>query len=245
MNRKDIAVLIPARFHSSRLPGKPLIKIGNKTLIEHVWSKVIKAHQIEDCYVLTDSLKILKFCQEKDINVLMTPSNCLTGTDRIYEFSKVKKYKYYINVQGDEIFIKPLSINKIISNINNKIDVLNGYCLIKNRKDFFNLNIPKVIIDQFSNLLYMSRAPIPINKSSNPRFGLKQVCIYGFSYKSLQIFGKRRKKMLFENIEDIEILRFVELGIKVKMIKLPSTILSIDTKDDLINAKKIIKRSNK
>ena len=115
----------------------------------------------------------------------------------------------------------------------------------KIKKDFYSLNVPKVVFDNNKNLLYMSRSNIPGNKKNSFLDGYKQVCIYSFPYKELQSFGKNKRKTQFENSEDIEILRFIELGIKVKMFEVSQSSIGVDTIEDLKRVEKIIKKNDK
>jgi len=239
---KDVLIVIPARFKSTRFPGKPLKKILGKLMIERVWEKCVKAINKENVVVATDDYRIFSFCKLKKINVIITSSSCKTGTDRVFEVSRLKKYKYYVNVQGDEPLIKPQNIKKIIDfGLKNKSYVINGMCKINNKKDYYNLNVPKVVVNRFNELVYMSRAGIPSNKKGIFSKSYKQVCIYFFPSKILSTFGKFKKKMNLENYEDIEILRLVENNIKVKMLKFSETSISVDTLKDLKKVEKILK----
>lgn len=231
---KSFAVVIPARLGSTRLPNKPLIKINGKTLIERTWNQVIKAVSEDVVFVLTDDELILNHCVEKNIRVVMTSKQCLTGTDRVAEFALKNEYDYYINVQGDEPLINPDDILKIISNINNdNNDILNGYTLINDESDYRSFDIPKVVFRPDGRLMYMSRASIPSNKQNEFIDAYKQVCIYAFPKKALEDFYNQKIKTYFENIEDIEILRFLELGYEVRMIELSQDSIAVDRLEDI------------
>ena len=238
----NYCLAIPARFNSSRLPGKPLLNIKGKKLIERVWLKCLEVVPNKRIFILTDDKRIYKFCSLKKMNVIMTSKKNKTGTDRIFEFSKKYNFECYINVQGDEPLIDTNDIRKFIKIAkNNRNLVYNGMTKIKNKKDFYNYNIPKVVTNERSELLYMSRAPIPINKKGKHISSFKQVCIYSFPKNKLNLFGKFKKKSKNENIEDIEILRFVDNGIKVKMIEFQKSSIAVDTVSDLIKVRKIVK----
>ena len=111
---------------------------------------------------------------------------------------------------------------------------------ISTLKEFKNLNVPKVVHDQKDNLIYMSRSPIPGSKDNSFSKAKKQVCIYSFPKKSLKNFGLKRKKTFFENIEDIEILRFIEMGEKVKMLTFQKGTIAVDTVSDAKKVKTLI-----
>ena len=137
-------------------------------------------------------------------------------------------------MQGDEPVFPEKDLKLFISKaIKNKKILLNGYCDIKNFEDFKSLSIPKVVIDEKENLLYMSRSAIPGNKKNRFIKAWRQVCVYSFPREILLKITKNNKKSKLENIEDIEILRFIEKGMSVKMIKLSNKSLAVDTKKDL------------
>ena len=239
-------LIIPARYQSKRFPGKPLKKIYGKEMISYVWEKCISAVPKENVLIATDSNKIQSFCKNKMYNVALTSSKCLTGTDRIYEISKKIKRDFYINVQGDEPLIDKKDIERFLSYAKkNKSSVINAYTKIKDKKEYFSANVPKVIFDKNKNMIYMSRSNIPGNKKNIFKFAYKQVCIYSFPYKELQKFGKKNTKSLIENIEDIEILRFLEMGIKIKMFETKKSTIGVDTKHDLKKVERIIKNNAK
>lgn len=238
---KDIIIIIPARMKSTRLPGKPMLTIMKKPLLYWTWKNCTKAISAEKIYVATDSKIIVKACDEYGIQSIITSENCLTGTDRIAETSVKFPNKIIINIQGDEPFINYKDIKKFIKfSIKNKRFVTNAFTKIKNKKIFDNKNVPKVILKKNNELLYISRSPIPGSKNNKFIYGYKQVCMYGFPVDLLKkIFGKGSKKTSLEKIEDIEILRFIENNIPVKMLNVNDNHLSIDTKEDLKKAKSI------
>lgn len=231
---------------SSRFPKKLLKKINNVTVLEHVINKCLEVIDKKNLIIATPDKEIIDLCKKIEISFFKSKKNCSTGTDRIAEFAKKNKFKYYINVQGDEIFLKPNTIIAVIKEIKkNKYDVINCFSRIKTKKNFFSSNVPKVVFNEKNELLYMSRAPVPLNKEKKFIYGFKQVCVYGFTRNALIKFGNKSYKTLFEGIEDIEILRFLELGLKIKMIKTSGSILAIDTKQDFLLAKKLFKKNYK
>ena len=240
---KNVIIIIPARIKSTRLPGKPLKIINNKPLIYWTWKNCSKAIAANKIFVATDSKKIIQVCNQFGIQSIMTSSSCLTGTDRVAEAISKFSNKIIINLQGDEPYINYLDIKKFISfSIKNKNSVTNAYTKLLNKKLFENKNIPKVILKKNNDLLYMSRSSIPGSKKKQISFVYKQICMYGFPKKILiKLFGKNKKKTPLEKIEDIEILRFIENNIPVKMIKVGDNKLAIDTEFDLKRARKLKK----
>ena len=235
-------VVIPARYKSKRLPGKPLAKIGGLPMIVRTYNQCKKVVKKDQIIVATDSIKIKKVCDEYKINSLITSSKCLTGTDRVAEVAKKINCSFYINVQGDEPFFNPYDLKKLINIAKKKPnEIINGYAEIKDKKLFFSSSIPKVVFDKNGYLLYMSRGPIPSNKKFEFKKAWRQICAYSFPKKTLMDFSKIKNKTPMESFEDIEILRFLELGFKVKMIKMSNKSLAVDNNDDLEKAKIYLK----
>ena len=241
--KKKIVIIIPARFSSTRFPGKPLAKILGKSMILRVWEKCIKVIPKNFVYVATDDKRIADHCQLHGINYLMTRKNCKTGTDRVIEVAKKIQSDLYLNVQGDEPLINIKDIKKIIRLffLYKKKKIINAMCRIKNKEEFFSFNVPKVVFDDNYNLIYMSRAAIPSNKQNQFMRAFKQVCIYAFSRKHLLLENIFNNKRNLEMIEDIEILRFVENSLPVKMVEVSSNSISVDTKKDLRKVINILK----
>ena len=238
MINKDFEIVIPARFKSSRLEGKPLIEVNGKTILERTVLKCNQLVNLDKIKVLTDSNKIFTFCKSKKIPCEVVDNNCRTGTDRISLYTKNKSLDFVINVQGDEPLIDPNDIEIILKKSLNDNKIYNGYKKINSIDDYNNPSIPKVVFDKNSNLLYMSRAGIPSSKELNFNEAFKQVCIYSYPLDSLKLFQENPDKGFLENFEDIEILRFSELGRKVKMVEMFGDSFSIDTPNDLIKLKK-------
>ncbi|MDC1014823.1 3-deoxy-manno-octulosonate cytidylyltransferase [Candidatus Pelagibacter sp.] len=235
-------VVIPARYKSKRLPGKPLANIAGLPMIVRTYNQCTKVVSRDKIIVATDSLKIKKVCDEYKIKSLMTSSKCLTGTDRVAEVAKKIKCNFYINVQGDEPFFNPIDLKKLIKEAEKKPnDIINGYTEIKDKKLFFSSSIPKVVFDKKGYLLYMSRGPIPSNKALEFKIAWRQVCAYSFPRKAVLDFTLSKFKTPIETLEDIEILRFLEKGYKVKMIKMSNKSLAVDNNEDLEKAKIYLK----
>jgi len=239
-----VALIIPARFKSTRFPGKPLVKILKIELILRVINACEKAMNKKNIFVATDHKKIFNFVKDKGYNCIMTSNKCLTGTDRVAEASKKIYADIYLNVQGDEPLINVKDIKKIIRSKKSLMNhVVCGYSNIKNNEEAKNKAIPKVVINKFNELIYMSRLPIPGSKSQKnikKNSFLKQVCIYAFNKKELDIFAKNKKKAFYEEKEDIEILRFFDLNKKIKMVKLSSNTVAVDKKSDIKKVEKIL-----
>ena len=235
-------IIIPARYGSSRYRGKPLVKILNREMVLRVADICSKVVEKKNLFIATDNKKIKKVAEESNYNTIMTSSKCLTGTDRVAQAAKKINSKIFINVQGDEPTINPNDIKKIIkAKIKFPNHVICGFDKINKNENPTNKNFPKIVINQKNELVYISRALIPGEKKKSNKEFLKQVCIYGFNKKELNKFFSFKKKSKLENIEDIEILRFFELDIKIKMIRLNSNSIAVDEIKDVAKAEKLIK----
>lgn len=247
MNKNRTVIIIPARYGSSRFKGKPLVKILGRELILRVADVCAKTIGKENTYVATDSDKIAQKVKNSDFKYLLTSKNCLTGTDRVAEASKKIKAGIYINVQGDEPLVNPIDIKKVIA-AKKKFPkhVICGFDKIHKLQDPKNLNLPKVVVNSKNDLIYISRSLIPGSKKiiKNKNF-FKQVCIYAFNSTELKKFLSLKRKSFIEEMEDIEILRFFDLDIKIKMIKLNSNSVAVDEVSDVIKAEKILRARNK
>jgi len=245
MNSLKIAIVIPAREKSTRFPRKPLADILGKPMIWHVWQKCITAANKEIVHIATDSEEIKEICEKFGANVVMTSESCLTGTDRVYEANLVIDADVIINVQGDEPLINPNDIKTILNEVNKTPkEIINAMTTIRSEEEFFSTSVPKVVFDMKSHLMYMSRAGIPSNKTHSFKKGYKQVCIYAFPKKQLEHFYNYAKKTYFENLEDIEILRFLELGYHVRMIEVSESSIAVDTEEDLQRVLKKLKEKD-
>jgi 3-deoxy-manno-octulosonate cytidylyltransferase (CMP-KDO synthetase) len=235
-----IVIIIPARYQSSRLPGKPLIDICGQSMISRTYDRCCLALESKDVFVATDDDRIYNHCQENNINVLMTPGACKTGTDRVYEASKQVRADIYINVQGDEPIIDPDNIKRVIRASTKNSDQVIATMSIIDEEEYRNNTIPKVVTSIDNKLLYASRASIPTTKTLDFIYSKKQIGIYAFPRKSLENFVAVKNKTPLEALEDIEILRFLELGYEVQMLELVNNSFAVDVPDDIKKVEKVI-----
>jgi 3-deoxy-manno-octulosonate cytidylyltransferase (CMP-KDO synthetase) len=238
-------VVIPARYKSSRLEGKPLIDLNGIPMIIRTYRQCLKAVPSNLIYIATDHDLIKKTCSKEGVQVVMTSSNCLTGTDRVAEVSEKIHAETYVNVQGDEPLFNPDDLKLLLKEIKKyPNDIITGYCEIDNELMHKDIHVPKVVIRPDGRLLYASRAPIPSNKLNTFQKGWRQVCAYAFPKAVLKIFSSVKKKTELEEIEDIEYLRFLELGLEVRTLRMSKKSLAVDTPEDVILAKKMISKLN-
>jgi 3-deoxy-manno-octulosonate cytidylyltransferase (CMP-KDO synthetase) len=227
-------IIIPARYESSRFPGKPLIDILGKSMIVRTWERCTQALDAKLIYVATDDQRIAEHCEDHGIQVVMTSADCITGTDRVQQASEQISADIYLDVQGDEPVIDPEDIRIVINAATRRPDaVINGMCDITDEKEYRSPMVPKVIAAPDGRLLYMSRAPVPSNKSDTFAGAKRQVCIMSFSKHALDVFVSVVAKTPVEKIEDLEVLRFLELGIPVYMVNCSDTSIPIDRPEDV------------
>lgn len=233
-------IVIPARMKSTRLPGKPLVDIMGKSLVQRTYEQCLKAFDRSLVYVATDHEEIRAHCEYLDIQVLMTSESCLTGTDRVAEVATQIPADYYINVQGDEPVINPQDIKDVAAAIKKYPgSVINGYAPVDDAAMWASRSVPKVVVRGDGRLLYMSRAPIPGNKSGSFSKAWRQVCVYAYPKVALESYVSRGKKTELEAEEDLEILRFLEIGYEVQMVKLSTDSIAVDHPEDV---EKVIER---
>jgi len=235
--------IIPARYDSSRFQGKPLVEINGIPMIKRTYTRVSKSLVIEDIVVATDDNRIFDYCLSENINVVMTSNKCLTGTDRLAEVinrSEYSDYDFYLNIQGDEPIIDQIVIEQLVNEYHKYGDSYTAYGLYKiiNKEDeIFSNTIIKVIVNENDDLMYMSRLPIPYSNCELSAVHRMQVPAYGYTFNALKIFASH-SKTINEQFEDIELLRFVDCGYKVKMCETGATSISVDVPSDVFKVEK-------
>ncbi len=247
---KDIPLkilgVIPARYNSSRFLGKPLCLINGVPMIKRTYDRVKKSELLDKLVIATDDLKIKEYCEKENIPVVMTSDKHLTGTDRLAEVAQKEHYDLYINIQGDEPIIDYHSINQIVDDYKKNSQSYAVYNLYKKitSKDEVDANtIIKVVVNKNDELMYMSRHPIPFNKSTSEATYNKQVCVYGFTKKALEVFSNRDKSHN-EQFEDIELLRFLDLGYPVKMLETTVDSIAVDVPDNVKKVEDFLNKNN-
>lgn len=239
-----IVGVIPARYKSSRFEGKPLADICGKPMIWWVYQQVIKTSSIDEVIIATDDDRIVNVCKRLNMNVILTSVNNQTSTERIYEVSKQVEGDLYICINGDEPLIDPKIIEKIIptqyENYKNECYVSNLMTPIYSPVEVIDTTNIKVVTDMFNNALYMSRNPIPSPKSTIEYSFYKHLGVLIYNKCALKFFANTSKGKN-EIIEDINELRFIENGVKLKMVEVEAHSLSVDTPKDLEYVRKIIK----
>ncbi len=246
--------VIPARYGSTRFPGKPLAILKDKPIIQHVYEKAKSSRLLKDVFVATDDIRIVKVVESFGGKAIMTSKKHPSGTDRIAEaVASLRKEGYnlnensiIINLQGDEPLVNPKMIDKLIEIMEGEINSIGTLAKrIEKEEDFYNPNIVKVVFDKKGYALYFSRSPIPFDRdkflkgASNINFMYKHIGIYGYSLKILCEFVKLPPSIL-EKVESLEQLRALENGIRIKVGLTEYDSFGIDTPQDLEVAEKCL-----
>ena len=260
-----VAVIIPARYGSTRFPGKSLAVLKGKILIQHVYERAMAAKLVDHVTVATDDSRIFDAVKTFGGNALMTSASHMSGTDRIAEAAGNMDYEFVINVQGDEPFIRPGMIDDVANLLYNdrSVSISTLAKKITDINEIFSPHVVKVVMDENGFALYFSRSPIPyyrdewkLLKTEEPKMNMDQIntlelqtpdpevrefyCykhigIYGFRKDALIDFSSMRQSRL-ERAEKLEQLRALSAGMKIKVKETEYDTFGIDTIDDLRKA---------
>lgn len=232
-NKNIIIGIIPARYKSTRLPGKPLLVISGKPMIQLVYEHSCKSKYINKVFVATDDKRIYDCVNEFGGNALMTSKEHKSGTDRICEVIKKIKADIIVNIQGDEPFINPKNIDKAIEPLikDKKINVSTLAIKIKNKIEIDDPNKVKVVFDKNGFALFFSRSVIPFSRDNIKTDYYKHIGLYVYRKEFLFKYINMTQTKL-ENAEKLEQLRILEYGEKIKVVLTNIDSSSIDTKRD-------------
>ncbi|MFM8809138.1 MAG: 3-deoxy-manno-octulosonate cytidylyltransferase, partial [Chthoniobacterales bacterium] len=217
----EVTAIIPARWASTRFPGKPLVKLRGKPLVQHVWERALRAKLIDRVIVATDDMRIAEAAFAFGAEVALTSPKHPTGTDRLAEVAaKLKSAPIILNVQGDEPDIAPSTIDRLVRALQQdaKLGMVTAANPITNNADIRNPNVVKVVTDLKGRALYFSRSTIPHDRDG--RGGIKYLRhqgIYGYRRKVLLDFVKWKPTPL-EQAEKLEQLRALEHGVSIGVI---------------------------
>jgi len=236
---KVIAVL-PARYGSSRFPGKPLALINNKPMIQHVYERVKKVPNLDKVVVATDNKKIYDAVLSFGGEVVMTKDTHESGSDRMAEVSKLIDGDIFLNVQGDEPLIDERLIAEIVEQSKQHSNyVVTAKKAIDSEEDIENPNVVKVITNQNKEAIYFSRSPIPYNRSDKKVTYYKHLGIYCYPKHILQEFVKLPKSQ-YEEVEMLEQLRLLENGYEMKVLETTYDSIGVDTPEDITKIENLL-----
>jgi len=232
---------IPARFGSSRLPGKPLRQLAGRSLIEHVFRQATQAAELDQVVVLTDDQRIFEAVSRFEGNVEMTPTECASGTDRVAAAARHWPVTAVVNIQGDEPLIDPQAIDTLARHLKqNPNDPMVTLAAPAKPGDRDNPDVVKVVVDLSGTALYFSRSPIPYRRGSEPHADLRHIGIYGYQLQTLLDLADLPASAL-ERSESLEQLRALENGIGIKVLEVARGWQGVDTMEDLERVESILK----
>ena len=234
---KVIAV-IPARFNASRFPGKLLQLLGDKPVILHVYDNTVSTGLFDSVYVVTDSLLIYNEIVSAGGSAIMSKKVHESGSDRIAEMVADMDVDVVVNIQGDEPFIQKEALENLILSFNNPSVVVASLMRKIKREDAASPNLVKVVVDKNNDALYFSRSLIPFERTESPTVFL-HIGIYCYKKEVLLSFTQQAPSEL-ERTECLEQLRYLEAGVKIKMVETNYQSVSIDTPEDLPIAKALL-----
>ncbi|MBL7067224.1 MAG: 3-deoxy-manno-octulosonate cytidylyltransferase [Candidatus Marinimicrobia bacterium] len=239
------AGIIPARYQSARLPGKPLVRIDGKPLIQHVYENALKCNSLDSLIVATDDERILNVVQQFGGEAVMTPSGLSSGTDRCAFVARSMDVDIVVNIQGDEPFLDASTINQAVDLLkhNPEMQVVTAARAGIRNEELENPNIVKVLIDKHQNAMYFSRRNIPYIRSkghlqSHP--ALAHIGLYVFRKSYLLQFVNMPPSTL-EQLEQLEQLRILENGDRIHVVLTNKLSMGIDTPEDVKQAERILK----
>ena len=242
MADSKVLAIIPARYASTRFPGKPLVLIEGKPMIQRVWEQAQKANTLDHIVIATDDDRIAQAAQQFGAIVKMTSPHHPSGTDRIWEVaSSEPDYDLVFNIQGDEPFLDPDILNRAVTDArqNPQADIITAVTPIQSESEFHDPNIVKAVIDGHGRALYFSRAPIPFCRDSNNQKDqdplentFRHLGLYLYRRSALARFTQLPPSPL-ELREKLEQLRALEAGMTLRAITVAHAPVGIDTPEDL------------
>jgi 3-deoxy-manno-octulosonate cytidylyltransferase (CMP-KDO synthetase) len=248
LGNPKIIGIIPARYASTRFPGKPLVDIAGKTMIQRVYEQASKAESLSKVVIATDDVRIADEVKRFGGEFIFTSTNHQSGTDRCAEvIETLPGYDIVINIQGDEPFIEPAQIELLASCFTEeKVQLATLIKSIQSQESVYNPNSPKVVIDVNGRAMYFSRSPIPFIRNGEPGVWAekhqfyKHIGIYGYRTESLKAITKLPPSSL-EIAESLEQLRWIENGFYIQTKVTDLETVAIDTPEDLLKLNKLLK----
>jgi 3-deoxy-manno-octulosonate cytidylyltransferase (CMP-KDO synthetase) len=231
--------VIPARYQSSRFPGKPLAPIMGKTMIQRVYERASTAHSLNKLVIATDDERIFKAARDFGADVLMTSSDHRSGTERVAEVARQFDFPIVINIQGDEPLLRGESIEALVKALQKRsVNMASSMTKVTDPSVIGDRNRVKVVVDKQDYALYFSRSPLPYQAAD-------------YFYQHTGIYGYQRDFLLklcqwpptrLEKTESLEQLRALENGFRIKMIEIPFLTLSVDIPQDIIKVEEFLNK---
>lgn len=239
---KQTAIIIPARYGSSRLEGKPLLRANNKPIIQWVWEKASKCPLVDRVIIATDDERIFNVCKDFGAEVEMTSTEHKSGSDRIAEVAeRHPEIAYIINLQGDEPLIEQANIELVIKGVleDEKADISTLLREIKDEDEAQNPNLVKCVFDVDNYAMYFSRSKIPYERNAGKSKIYGHLGIYGYKREALFKMTKL-PQTTYEQSESLEQLRALQNGMKIKVAVVDNIPVGIDTLEDFEKFKRMV-----
>jgi len=228
--------VIPSRYASTRFPGKPLALIKGKTLIERVWRQAKKSRLLDDVLIATDDRRIADRAQSFGAHVVMTSRSARSGTDRLAEVARKRALPndIFINIQGDEPLISPRLIDRLVQELRKDkgLMVVTAVVPMTDAREIDSPHVVKAVVDARGFALYFSRWAVPFHRSRGKVRYFKHLGIYGYRKKFLLLYSSMAQTPL-ERAEELEQLRILENGFKIKTVVSADDSYGVDTPNDI------------
>jgi 3-deoxy-manno-octulosonate cytidylyltransferase (CMP-KDO synthetase) len=233
---RKILGVIPARYASSRFPGKALARIASKTMLQHVWERVSQARYLTSTVIATDDERIMEVARSFGARVRMTRADHLSGTDRVAEVASAEEAQLVVNIQGDEPLIDPTAIDAAILPLAHDPEIVMGTLKkkIEDRREIGDPNVVKVVTDRDGDAIYFSRLPVPFYRGGEgpaPDY-YKHIGLYVYQRDFLLGYSGLPVGPL-ERAERLEQLRALENGFRIRVVETEYESLGVDTQEDL------------
>jgi 3-deoxy-manno-octulosonate cytidylyltransferase (CMP-KDO synthetase) len=256
--KTEAVAIIPARYDSSRLPGKALLEIAGKPMICWVVERALAARNVSRAIVATDDARILRTVTSAGYEAVMTRAGHASGTDRIAEVAAgLESFEIVVNVQGDEPLISPLTIENAIAELaqDELAGIVTSWESIASAADIMSPDIVKIVVDDYQRAIYFSRSPVPYPRAAVIKHGSLEAALENEPSlltrfcKHTGIYVYRRDVLLaftswppseLERLESLEQLRALEHGVKIKAIQASTSSMGVDTAEDLERVRKIV-----
>jgi len=240
-----VVVVIPSRFGSTRLPGKPLVTLAGKSMVQRVYERAKLATTVHQVLVATDDQRIIDAVRAFGGEARMTRSDHRTGTERIAEVAAHEAGEVFVNVQGDEPLIDPAAIDTAVHTLleEPQASVATVATPIRQTKDIMDPNVVKTVLDFDNNALYFSRAPIPWVRDTTQKVHVnywKHLGLYVFQRDALLEYPTLPQGEL-ERIEQLEQLRWMENGWKIRVGEVPHDAVSVDVPEDVTRVEELLR----
>ena len=241
---KNVLGVIPARIESRRFPGKPLVKILGKPMLQLVFEQARACKKIDRLIIATDSIEIKQEARSFGAEVCMTSSEHPTGLDRLIEVQKkINGYDLFVNIQGDEPLIHPETISGVVQLFQRfpSCEIGSSAVPFENYHDFLNPDHVKVVLAENNSALYFSRSPIPYSKLDElPPNALKHQGLYAYTKEALEKIDQSAPCEI-EELESLEQLRFLRSGMNIFIHETPHDSIGVDHPEDVFRVEKILK----